>query len=325
MVDKVYMIIFLHGPDAFRSRQKLKELKNKFIKDVDASGINMQTLDGNTASPEAIENALITLPFLAKKRMVIIENILTSKRGEKSLEVVVNLIEKKSLENTIVIFWEEALDARKFKNPFVKKLLKEKYLYSFELLSPKDLLIWVQNTVKNMGGTISLEAAQFLCDAIGNNLWEMHTELEKLANFKQKEEIVLADIRNLSGAEVDENIFGLTDAIGNKNKKSALSLVQKFLSAGMSPSELLHKCLWLARNLLMIKSFMQNNERASQQDVARELGLHPFIAKKSLSQIKNFDLAHLKTMHEKILNIESKIKTGHNSNLLAYFDLLVLT
>src|SRR3989338_740676 len=160
------MIIFLHGPDAFRSQQKLKELKNKFIKDVDASGINMQTLDGNTASPEAIENALITLPFLAKKRMVIIENILTSKRCEKSLEVVVNLIEKKSLENTIVIFWEEALDARKFKNPFVKKLLKEKYLYSFELLSPKDLLIWVQNTVKNMGGTISLEAAQFLCDAL---------------------------------------------------------------------------------------------------------------------------------------------------------------
>ncbi len=319
------MIIFLYGPDTFRSRQKLKELKNKFIKDVDASGINMQTLDGNTASPEAFENALITLPFLAKKRMVIIENILASKRGEKSLEAIGGLIEKKFLENTIIIFWEESLDAKKLKNPFVKKLLKEKYAYSFELLSPKDLLVWIRNAVKGLGGDISLEAAQFLCDAIGNNLWEMHTELEKLASFKQKKEITLADIRDLSGAEIDENIFGLTDAIGNKNKKSALSLVQKFLSAGMSPSELLHKCLWLTRNLLMVKSFVQNNERASQQDVARELGLHPFIARKSLSQIKNFDLVNLKTMHEKILNIERKIKTGHNSNLLAYFDLLVLT
>lgn len=319
------MIIFLYGPDTFRSRQKLKELKDKFIKDVDASGINMQSLDGNTASPEAFENALITIPFLAKKRMVIIENIVASKRGEKSLETIVSLIEKKSSENTIMVFWEEALDAKKLKNPFVKKLLKEKYIYSFKLLNPKDLLIWVRNTVKNMGSAISLEAAQFLCDAIGNNLWEMQTELEKLASYKQKKEIVLADICNLSNAEIDENIFTLTDAIGNKNKKSALSLVRKFISSGMSPSELLHKYLWLTRNLLMIKSFVQNNERASQQDVARELGLHPFIIKKSLSQIKNFDLAHLKTMHDKILRIERKIKTGHNSNLLAYFDLLVIT
>ncbi len=320
------MIIFLYGPDTFRSRQKLKELKDKFIKDVDASGINMQTLDGNTASPEAIENALITIPFLAKKRMVVIENILASKKGEKSLEAIEGLIEKKSLENTIVIFWEGVLDAKKLKNnPFAQLLLKEKYAYSFESLNPKELMVWMRNKMKSRGGAISSQADQFLCDTIGNNLWEMDTELEKLASFKRGKEISLEDIKNLSNAEVDENIFELTDAIGNNNKKLALVLVRKFLSSGISPTELLHKCLWLTRNLIMIKSFVQGNERASYQDVARELSLHPFIAKKSISQIKNFDLIHLKNMHSKILAMDKKTKTGHISDLRASLDLFVLT
>ena len=43
------MIIFLFGADTFRSRQKLKEIKDKFLREVDSSGMNMQTLDGKTA------------------------------------------------------------------------------------------------------------------------------------------------------------------------------------------------------------------------------------------------------------------------------------
>ena len=43
------MIIFLYGADTFRSREKLKSLKDRFIREVDRSGLNLIELDGEKA------------------------------------------------------------------------------------------------------------------------------------------------------------------------------------------------------------------------------------------------------------------------------------
>ena len=41
------MIIFLYGPDSFRAREKMKQLKQKFIREVDKSGLNLIEMDGD--------------------------------------------------------------------------------------------------------------------------------------------------------------------------------------------------------------------------------------------------------------------------------------
>ena len=43
------MIFFLFGPDTYRSRQKLQELKEKFIHDIDPSSNSLTMLDGEIA------------------------------------------------------------------------------------------------------------------------------------------------------------------------------------------------------------------------------------------------------------------------------------
>lgn len=318
------MIIFLFGPDTFRSRQKLKEIKEKFLRQVDASGINMQIIDGKTIELEVLDNALSTIPFLAKKRMVIIENILGNKHREKSAKRVIELISKKSTQDTIIVFWEGDLDLAKFKNnPLFQYLKKQKYQYSFNLLSGQDIQRWIHNKVTRLGGEIESFALVYLADMVGSDLWLADMEVTKLYMYAKKRPITVEDVKTLCGTKAEENIFLLTDALGQKNKKLAIKLIHDQLSFGMKETELLHMCLWHFKNLLMIRSAMDEGESPNSYDFARTFGLHPFVVKKGFTQAKNFQLHELKNIFQKLVYIDQTLKTSR-TNAEVLFDLLFI-
>ena len=247
------MIIFLFGADTFRSRQKLKEIKDKFLREVDSSGMNMQTLDGKTADFFMIENSLSTMPFLAKKRMVVIENLLAGKLHSKNAKQIIDLLQKKSTKETIIVFWEGELDEAKFKkNDIFLFLKKEKYQYVFSPLSSREIQRWIAGKVTESRGSIEPIATAYLSDIIGNDLWFADSEITKLIMFAKGRAITMLDVKTLCAQKLEENIFLLTDALGQKNSKLAIKLIHEQLSGGMPATELLHKCLWHIKNLLAI-------------------------------------------------------------------------
>jgi len=105
------MIIFLYGQDTFRSRQKLKELKNKFIKEFDVNQHSLTALDGKTVSLTKI-NEKISSSLFAKKRMVVIEDIFLNK-DKTILENIYNYFNKKQTPDTIIIFWDSSIKTKK--------------------------------------------------------------------------------------------------------------------------------------------------------------------------------------------------------------------
>lgn len=308
------MIIFLHGPDTFRSRKKLAELKVKFKKDVDASGINLVSLDGMRASYAEIENAVLSVPFLARKRMVALEKILVSKKHEKNLEKILALVQKKSASDTIIIFWEEELDVKKLKkNPLGSALLKEKYIYFFKNLLGAELNVWIQKHARELGGTIDSSAAEGLAQNHSENPWMIHHELEKLISYKKGAAITLKDIREFSPQSFEENIFALTDALGHKKKKEAMMLVRNFLQLGTTLGEIVYRCLWQCKNLILVKSILDKEGSLPSYSLAQKTGIHPFVVKKCLTQSLLFTLPGLKKMHTELLEIDAKIKTGQKT------------
>lgn len=319
------MIIFLSGPDTFRSRQKLRELKEKFTKEVDASSINIQTIAGKTATLEAAENALVSAPFLSRKRMVIFDSISQSRLTEIQYGRIQELIRRQSAQDTIVIFWEGEAAGKKFsKHPFFSALAREKYSYAFDFLKEGALTAWIERRTKELGCAISQNTARTLSEILGNNLWRVNAELEKLSAYVKNGEITQSAVQLLVATEEEENIFLLTDAIGQKNKRAALLLIENFLKSGLDAQEILYRCLWQCKNLLLIKSF----EEAKSAGVppyllSQKLGLHPYVVKKGISQAKNFTRQKLQELCQGILSIDEKIKTGVSSTP-ALIDLLIL-
>jgi DNA polymerase-3 subunit delta len=332
------VIFFLYGQDTFRSRQKLKEIKEKFRREIDPSGLNQQTLDGSKLEAADFEQATMTQPFLAKKRLIIVEDLISKNRGQKNQKEILEFLEKNDLKDVILIFWESAIDPAKIKkadkskikpgsrrsNLLLARLKQEKYAQAFDLMDMAALYPWTQAEIKKRGGQIQPAALKILVDLVGNDLWQLNSEIEKLLALAKNQPITAAQVMGLVQTKLDDNIFKLTDALGAKNKKMALKLISDQLKSGTSPTELLGKIVWQFKNLLLIKEFMEKNGNGYQANrLTYEFGLHPFVIKKTMAQVGNYQLNTLKKIYRQLLQIDYQFKTSA-PNAEALLDLLVI-
>ena len=313
------MRFFLYGEDTYRARQKLKQIEEKFKK-TDKSRVNLVKIDGEKSSWKNIEKEILAPPFLHDKKLVVIESFL-KKKGIKLEEAAVFLRQDKIPGGTIVVFWEEGSPDER--TAIFKLLNKPEYAQKFDALSPIKLNQWILQRVKECGIEIEKKAALFLADLIGPDLWQMAGEIEKLAAYCRREKrdakergvITPADIGLLVRGKFDENIFDLTDALGNKNQRLVFKILNEQIEAGLKESYIFSMLVRQLRILFQVKEivekdypFISPGDPTIRPKIASSLGLHPYVAAKTLYQIKNYTLAELKNIYSKMLAIDMKMK-----------------
>jgi DNA polymerase III subunit delta len=313
------MIIFICGEDTFRSRQKLQELKNKFIKDVDPSSNSIVYLAGNNLTMADLSEAIGARSLFVRKRLVIIENVFAN-QGEKILEKFYDYLKKQvdkkeKEDDNIVIFWDETSGAKLTTNKLFKYLSGQKYAQNFKKLSNTETATWIKKEVAARGAKIKPQAILSLASMFSGDLWQLNGEINKLINHKQAQllaesEAVINedDIELLCRGNVDANIFAFADAISNKNKASAMKLLEQELEAGVAEQYLLTMIIRQFRILLQVKEAVQSG--ATARKIASQLHLHPFVVQKSLAQTNGFSLQSLKNIFSSLVEVDKKTKTG---------------
>jgi len=320
------MIIFLYGEDTYRSNQKLQQIKAKFLKEVDSAGLNLTTLDGAKLKFEEFNQQVKASPFLARKRMVIIKNLISENKSKEIQKEVVNLLNQESQdkgEDNILVFWENKDHSKsKSKNALWGRLIKEKLAEEFEPLRPAQLNAWVKKEVEKQDGKIDNQAISFLAATVGNDLWQMANEITKLLNYCQGKPITITDIENLVKAKFDDNIFNLVDSLGNNDKKLALKLMSDQFNLEADEIYLLSMLIRQFRILLEIKDLLNQHPRITKDLIAKELQIHPFVAQKALWQVKNFTFEKLKQIYQLLMDLDFKLKTSQ-AKPRVLFDLFI--
>jgi len=328
------MIFFLYGEDTYRSREKLKQIEEKFKK-TDKSRVNLVKIDGERNQWKNIEKELLSPPFLHDKKLIIVENFL-KKKGQKIEEALSFLKEGKIPDGTVVVFREDGVpDARL---AIFKFLNKPKQAEKFDFLSPAKLNQWIFKEVETNGVEISRAAAELLSELVGPDLWQMSGEIGKLAAYcrgrgkkeKGKKGLIEVEDANLFvRGNFDENIFALTDALGQKNKKIFFKILNEQIEAGLSEQYIFSMLVRQFRILLQIKEaiaedypFLSLGDPVVRQKIATNLGLHPYVVQKALYQSKNYAVSDLKKIYGEMLEIDMKMKrTNLDPRIL--LDLLV--
>jgi len=320
------MIIFLYGPDTYRSKKKLNQLIEKFKRERDPSGLNITILEGSNISLELLHQALFTTGFLASKHLVIIRDLIKKYKKEDIFKELISKIEKIGKSEDIqVIFWEESINVSKLndrKRKFFNLLKKGKYVEKFELLKPEQISIWIKQEIERQGGKIDYVAIRKLAAYVENNLWQLSNEINKLIAYKLDKPITSSDIDLLVEAKIDNNIFRLVDAVAEKNRRRALQLINEQLKKGVAWGYLLTMIIKQFRNLLLVRDKLDREGFVSSQSLAKELNIHPFVAQKSLVQARYYSLKKLKKIYEELLDIDAKLKSERVSPELL-FDLFV--
>lgn len=307
------MIIFLYGEDSFRSGQKVREIKNKFLaSDAVGSGLSIFNY-GEKNSKQKLLDVLNTPNLLAPKRLVIARDMLEAGTEEQKDELMEYLkkYEKQIQDDRdlVIIFWEDGQPKKNGK--LYKTLIKIAKSQCFEKLIGVKLNQWILQYIKEISpdGGISKSALEKLILFVGNDTNCLDKEIQKLVNFADGKIIQEADVEILVRANLDGNIFNTIDALASNNKKEALRLAQEHFRNGEDAFYIFSMFVYQFRNLLKVADLQeqfQNNDYA----IAKAAGLHPFVVKKSLQQLRNFSAEKLKTIYQKLADLDTQIKTG---------------
>ncbi|MFA6553146.1 MAG: DNA polymerase III subunit delta [Patescibacteria group bacterium] len=319
------MIIFLYGADSYRARQRLRFYRDGFKKKYDPSGLNVVRLDGEKLAMENFRKAVGSAGFLAKKRFITIENLISRNKNKKIQSDIVEYLDSEWSDDNVVVFIEEAAPVRRGKrpgssaHPLADRLAKE-HAEEFPVLSGEQLHAWIRTETKGRKGFIETPAVLALASLVGSDLWTMSSEIDKLISLKSGEPITADDVRTTVRASFDENIFHLTDALAERDAKRSYALLHDQLQSGNHPLYILTMLVRQFRILLQVREII--DQESNYYTVASRLKLHPFVAQKAIRDARKFTLADLKNSYQRLLELDIALKSSpHDPRVM--FDLLI--
>lgn len=298
------MIILLFGNEPYLIERHLVEMRDKFIHEHDPSNLNYDCLEGSALVPAELARAVLASPFLAKRRMVVVKQLLSKKMPSDYEKAFVDIIKRLSLE-TILVFVEG--ETKLWKNRELAQALNQtKFKYEHNTPKGAGLLTWIKNEAKKKNISLNQKVLSKLAVNFSLGLGFIAKEIEKLAAAAAQQRdgeeslVVLAE----------GSIYQFVDCLLERDARRA------FDQFDASAVPLLAKQIGL---LLQIKDWQ--NKKRELGGLKEVLGVHPFVLQKSLILAKRFSYDHLRQIHRELLLLDAKIKrgAGHPDVLVSHF------
>ncbi|MFH1253780.1 MAG: DNA polymerase III subunit delta [Candidatus Uhrbacteria bacterium] len=319
------MIILVYGDDSFRVQEKVTELKKAFSKKFDPAGYNLTIFpDPKTGKndPNEIIRSAVSFPFMSEKRLVIARDLAAG--NKKDLDWAEGL--NKIPASTIFIFWETLEPKELERKPLFKKLqeISEVHFYPFPKLEGVALSKWTTGRIIEYGGTATPDALRALLERVGDDLWQIDGEIQKLVAYADGVQITKDMVEKLVRATFDSQIFSLMDAVSSRRAAEVIKLLEDERASGAADGYVFSMLLRQIRILLGARLILEDNPRANKDQIATELDIHPFVASKALPQARAFSADELRRSYELLYQLDLGMKSGKYSDKLAV-DLMVAT
>ena len=315
------MFYVLHGDDTYTRSEELRKLQSR-MGDAEMAELNTTFLDGRSITWDELHQHCDSLPFLSDRRLVIVASLLSrlAQRGRSSdeQEFLDRLLEHLPHlpPTTRLVFLEDRPLPDGHPILALARSQEEGYERAFTVPSGSTLTRWVYQRVRQEGGQIEAQAAQALCAFVGNDLHQLHHEIQKLVSYTGAERpITEDDVQALTPQARQASIFDLVDALGRRNGQQAVLAYHDLLSVGEHPLGILGMITRQFRLLIQVKELAPQLPNVSA--IARTLHQNPYPIRKVLAQSHNYSLEQLRAIYRRLLEVDVAIKTGQTEATLA--------
>ena len=321
-------ILVLTGEDVGQFEWLKKDILKKI--GYDTSDLNYSYFDMKEASYAEVELDLVSLPFFADEKIVILDHLLdltTAKKRnltDEDLKQFENYLENPSESTRLVIFAEGKLDS---KRRLVKLLKRDAQI--IEATTPKE-----QDLKRYFSGQAQELSLQFVGDSLdqlllksGYDFGELQKNLALLQAYKEDGQITLEDIEEVVPKTLQDNIFDLTQMILKRQIDQARNLVKDLRLQGEDEIKLIAILLGQFRMFSQVKIFSEEGQSESQivaslSDLSGRK-VNPYQVKFALRDSRRLSLSFLKQAMTTFIETDYAIKSGtYEKDYL--FDLALL-
>jgi len=302
----VYLIF---GEQDLLLERALEQLKRN-VGEVADLDFNSETFDGESADVDEIVAACNTLPFASERRLVVVRNV--EKMGKDATDALVSYVGNPA-DTTIL-----ALVAKKIaKNTRLYKAV-DKIGGLLERAAPgrNEWPREVQKLFARHGRTVSIDGAELLVKAVGQDLRRLSVEVDKAIAFSgARTELTAEDVEQVVSTAATTRVWELGPAIGERDCARSLRLLDTLLDDGESVHGMYALALRTLRDLIAARALIDRGEGSVGQ-IAATLGKPDWQVRDVARQARGFTSEELVDALRAAAEAEAKMKTSRDPRLV---------
>lgn len=275
-------LYLLLGDDQFMLQEAYSSIKAKVLSDPTMKDFNFDQYFATESSAAEVRDAVEMLPMMSSRRLVAFRGCEHLK--DKDWDLLMPVLES-PLETTTFVLMGEKMDKRK---KHFKKISESGVVV--ELNPPYDNQIptWIDYISFQLELKMGPSHYALVHQLVGNNLMEIRNELMKLKQFLgDRENPTEDDILKVITSSKVEKVFELTDALGKKDKASALTILANLLEHQQNEFGIIALIHRHFRILSSLKLGLRQN--LAGQKLAQKVGVPQFFLKNYLDQSRAWD------------------------------------
>ena len=278
--NQIPELIFLCGQEPYLVQRAARSVRHTIFPD-GTDDFNDNQFYGKEATAGMILEAAMTYPVFAEKRLVTVKDAhqLPASELEKLLPYL-----QAPIPETCLLFIADKIDNRR---KFFQQFKKSGALLEFKPLSDREIPQYIRNVLNQSEVKISADAVNLFCSMVGNNLHEVHTELDKLVTYIGTATLIdVKDVQAVVSRGRAENIFELGNAVGRGDIAKALTLIMRLGSAGEAPLKILSLLVRHFRQLWKVRELQV--QKYPVKEIAKIAGVPFFVVDGLIQQGKKF-------------------------------------
>ena len=305
---ETFRALYLITGEEIYLRSQVKTNLQKALCEGSGDG-NLLRVRGEKTDAQEIVNFASTMPFFAKRRVVIAEDTGFFKNGS---EVLTEWL-KDPPETAALVFLETQIDKR---TALYKAAVKRGREISCDRQSGRDIRLWVASRLKRAGHNFTERTLDHFLSGMAGDMAHIDQELNKLIDYTEgRSEITAKDIDRITSGITSSKIFSLTDALSERNADEAFRQYVRLLETQEKPNSILAMIARQFHMLLQVKELVKRH--AGEDRIAKDTGLHPNIVYKYTGWSKTFSRAELARALEVCLENEQALKRGRLDRTIA--------
>ncbi|MCD7726411.1 MAG: DNA polymerase III subunit delta [Clostridiales bacterium] len=309
-MKKIYL---LYGEEAYLRSQYRDKLRTA-LTDGDDS-MNCHYFEGKDVPMGEVIDLAETMPFLARRRVIILENSgLFAHGGERLAEYLAA-----PAETAFFVFVEPTADKR---SKLYKAVTAKGRAVEFKAQDEAVLKRWILGFLKKENKKITERDLTFFLEKTGTDMENIRGELEKLLCYCMDREVISAqDIESVCTRQVSNQIFDMINALAMKQRKKAMDLYYDLLTLKEPPMRILYLITRQFNLLFQVKELKRKG--CDADTIGKKTGLAPFIARKYVAQAARFQETDLRRALQDCVETEEAVKTGKMNDVMSV-ELLII-
>lgn len=301
-------------------------LRSRFSESA-AAELNTERFDGRHLNLARLEEVCLSAPFLAERRLVIVENTDQLTRYKNQRERLMALLDQLPASTALVLLTPLELrrksDLSRFQSrspllTWAEDAGDAAYVKACVRRTGRAFVQWVLERAQRYGGEIEPTGAQLLAETVADEPRLADQEIRKLLDYVDRSRPVSrADVERLTPLYGQSDVFAMVDAVGNRDARSALTHLHELLR-DEDPRYAFAMIVRQFRLLIQAREALD-----AGLDPVKAMDEHQFVARKAKDQARNFTLPDLERVYHDLYTLDLDSKTG-NAFLTPALDELIM-